>query len=94
MNMTIPTPKEKVFHTSGKKIEVEIIFESEPTLERGYVPTCYLYINSDDRTQDAASSLDCAKDQGGLERYDNGQIVRIPMSIINRIEEWAVENGY
>lgn len=99
MNMTIPEPKEKVFHTlSGKKIEVELFFESEYN-DCGYVSSCHLYMSGsndgwDNRTQDASSSLEFAKDHGGLEGCDDQEIVRIPMSIINRIEEWADENGY
>lgn len=93
MNM-IPEPKEKIFHLlSGGEIEVELFFESEYN-DCGYVSSCHLYLSGDDRTQDASSSLEFAKDNGGLEGCDDQEIVRIPMNLINRIEEWADENGY
>ena len=91
MNMTIPEPKEKVFHTlSGKKIKVYLYFEEEDGELRSH---CHLLLSGGDRTQDASASLECAKAIGGLED-DDWQRVPIPNSIINRIEEWAVENGY
>lgn len=92
MNMTIPEPKEKVFHTlSGKKIKVYLYFEEEDGELRSH---CHLLLSGGDRTQDASASLECAKAIGGLEGCDDWQRVPIPNSIINRIEEWAVENGY
>ena len=94
MNMTIPEPKEKIFYLSyGEEIEVELFFESEDN-DCGYASSCHLYLSGDDRTQDASSSLEFAKDHGGLEGCDDQEIVRIPMNLINRIEAWADENGY
>ena len=90
----IPEPKEKIFYLSyGEEIEVELFFESEDN-DCGYASSCHLYLSGGDRKQDASSSLEFAKDHEGLEGCDDQEIVRIPMSIINRIEAWADENGY
>ena len=90
----IPEPKEKIFYLwSGGEIEVELFFEREDN-ECGYASSCHLYLSGDDRTQDASSSLEFAKHHEGLEGCDDQEIVRIPMNLINRIEEWADENGY
>jgi|TARA_A100001391_G_scaffold164800_2_gene124565 hypothetical protein len=90
----IPEPKEKIFHLpSGAKIEVELFFENEDN-DCGYASSCHLYLSGDDRTQDASSSLEFAKHHEGLEGCDDQEIVRLPMCVIDRIEEWAKENGY
>ena len=90
----IPEPKEKIFYLSyGEEIEVELFFEIEDN-DCGYASSCHLYLSGGDRKQDASSSLEFAKDHEGLEGCDDQEIVRIPMSIINRIEAWADENGY
>tara|TARA_B100000530_G_scaffold168354_1_gene106138 strand:+ start:326 stop:616 length:291 start_codon:yes stop_codon:yes gene_type:complete len=96
--MSIPEPIETVFYTStgivGKEIEVELSFDEEINNECGYCSTCHLYMDGGDRKQDASSSLEFAKDHGGLEGCNDQEIVKLPMSIINEIEEWAISNGY
>ena len=90
----IPEPKEKIFYLwSGGEIEVDLFFENEDN-DCGYASSCHLYLSGDDRTQDASSSLEFAKHHEGLEGCDDQEIVRLPMCVINRIEEWAKENGY
>mgnify|MGYP003122698394 CR=1 FL=1 len=89
----IPEPKEKIFYLSfDEEIEVELFFESEDN-DCGYVSSCHLVL-SGSGTQDASASLEFAKDHEGLEGCDDQEIVPIPMSLINRIEAWADENGY
>ena len=95
----IPEPKDRIFHLpNGVKIEVDLFFENEDN-ECGYASSCHLYMSGsndgwDNRTQDASSSLEFAKHHEGLEGCDDQEIVRLPMCVINRIEEWAKENGY
>tara|TARA_B100000287_G_scaffold427506_1_gene477254 strand:- start:625 stop:915 length:291 start_codon:yes stop_codon:yes gene_type:complete len=95
----IPEPKERIFHLpNGVKIEVNLFFENEDN-ECGYASSCHLYMSGRDiegrwRLQDASSSLEFAKHHEGLEGCDDQEIVRLPMCVINRIEEWAKENGY
>ena len=94
----IPEPKERIFHLpSGEKIEVNLFFENEDN-DCGYASSCHLYMRASGedrwRVQAASSSLEFAKHHEGLEGCDDQEIVRLPMCVINRIEEWAKENGY